>query len=473
MTVLWLVIGSLPGVTVGWLLLRVIERGTPVLWTSERWAAGTLIGTIVCGYWHFLAHWIFQVPLTRLGFLAGFVTLLGLLVPLWLFTRPRSPARPPLAPSAPSQPLSRLHTAVLGLLIGWIVIRVVTLGAVFSQVPTYFDDSLDNWNFRAKAIFHSHSLDLVLPDGSAPGVTAYPPAIPLYKAWLASAAGAWSDPLINAPHAVWYVLILWLLYLNLRRRLPLHWAIGGTYILGSLPLYQIHGTNSYLDALVSGLVLLLTGYLVHALAAESDTERRCFLRLSTCAVAALCFTKSEGIALYLPLYLVTVTSTLALGLRSGHITWADARHWAWHMAGWTLIVILPFVLYRSIHGLTFGNAKALSELAIAWHPKALHTIALTTFQEGNWHFLYGALAVLLAWRWRQALRWPWWPLTALTVGGMLLQIFVFSFTSLAVEAIQQTGSARGFVQLTPLAVFLAIVLLHGVLTDARRSPSAT
>lgn len=473
MTIVWFLLGCLPPILVGWLLLRVIERGTPVLWSGERWAAATLVGITVSSYWHFLWQWLLQLQLTRTGYAISFASLLCIIVPVWLLTRPRSPARPPLAPSAPSRQLSRTWKATLLLLGLWTMLRIVSLGGVFSLMPTYFDDSLDNWNLRGKVIAHTHQLTLTLPDGSEAGVSSYPPAIPLFKAWLSTLAGNWTDPLVNAIHPVWYVLILWLLYATLRRHAPLHWSVVGTYILASLPLYQIHGTNTYIDAYMSGFLLLIGAFMFHAFAAESPVERQCFLRLNACLLGIVTFVKSEGLVLYWPLFAGAIGLSLIMGIRQQKITWADLRHWLLHLFVWSAVFAAPFIIYRLSHGLAFGNAKNISATTLLWQPKAFWSMMLTIFTEGNWHFLPGGFVAVLIWNWRRALRLPWLPLTLIVTGGIALQLFIFSTTNLAIEALQQTGSARGLVHLAPLVVVLALLLLRESFAAPEAKPGNT
>jgi len=50
------------------------------------------------------------------------------------------------------------------------------------------------------------------------------------------------------------------------------------------------------------------------------------------------------------------------------------------------------------------------------------------------------------------------------------QVFIFLFTPLSTEALRQTGSARGLVQLVPIVVTLTVLLLREALDTLKIVP---
>jgi hypothetical protein len=86
--------------------------------------------------------------------------------------------------------------------------------------------------------------------------------------------------------------------------------------------------------------------------------------------------------------------------------------------------------------------------------------AVNTFFEGNWLLLFPALIALVILAWRSLLK----PGLMIFAGFMFaaygLQYFIFLFTGLSSEAIQQTGYARGLIHLIPIIVITSMFLLH-------------
>ena len=77
MSLLWLPIGLLPSIACGWLLLRLAEGSSPVLYKYERAVAGFVLGGI------FTTFTIFLTEITGIGsfsFLSMLVTQLVLMM---------------------------------------------------------------------------------------------------------------------------------------------------------------------------------------------------------------------------------------------------------------------------------------------------------------------------------------------------------------------------------------------------------
>jgi hypothetical protein len=130
-----------------------------------------------------------------------------------------------------------------------------------------------------------------------------------------------------------------------------------------------------------------------------------------------------------------------------------------------LAVLLPWLIFKWMHDLPFGNAKAVSGFAIEFEPMVPFAIAVNTFIEGNWLLFFPILLVLLA------LRWYWMDaklrMSAATffLLAYVGQIGIYTFTSLSNEALRQTGYARGLIHIVPVAVVLAILLARDWLSQ--------
>jgi hypothetical protein len=340
---------------------------------------------------------------------------------------------------------------VLGL---WVVVKITAGTFLLTALPPFHDDVINNWNFRGKVLYYAQELTLTLNRGYGvvedKMVSSYPPSIPLLKADYAAVAGQWSEPLVNAMHMLWYVYALVLLYCALRWHTTRGWALLGTYILSSLPLYLVHGAVAYADLWLSIHVLLALSFLLRALKEEHAKRRTALFTLFSFTTALTVFTKNEGLALYLP-------ALTLLFLAAMYKERARMRPILTYVI-LTGSVTLPWLVYKWVHALSFGNAKPVSLLDSSWHEGVLSAIWLNTFFEGNWLLLFPLFLALLVIGWKKILRTP----LALIIGFLSLvyffQVFLFLFTILAPEALFQTGYGRGVIQLLPGIVLVAVLL---------------
>lgn len=457
MSVLGFAVGLVLPASCGWLALRLAEGDAPVLGRAERWAAGLIAGGTILMAIVFTLHAALGMPLSRAGFLGTEFAMLGLLGGLYAWKRPAGTA--PALPASPRPRWEPLVWVLLALAVAKVALAAVTF---LLLTPTYLDDTLDNWNLRGKVFYEDQSLTLALPGedpvASPKGVSSYPPAVPLLKASLAAIAGEWSDPLANAPHGVWFAATAVLLYASVRRMLARHWALLAVYGYLSLPLATMHGTNPYADVFVSAHVFIAASWLLHALRERDAFRGRSWFLLVGLALGALSFTKNEGIIVYTPPLLLILAAGLGLRWRSGRMDARAAFGTVLRVGIPLLVVALPWLVFKWGNGLTFGNAKPFTEFTIRWRENVLMSVGVNTFLEGNWLLLFPLFFGLLGWRWRAALT-AYLPLTAFVCIVYLGQMTLFLFTDLAVEALMQTGYARGLIQLMPCIILLTTALL--------------
>lgn len=441
----------------GWLLVRAIEGRTPVLLRVERWAAGTALGIALSMWLAFVGHVSAGLPLDRTGFVLVELGFLGTCAAAWAWRgRAGAPVSPPR--NGPRQRWEYLVWALLAIAVA----KVAFAGITFLLLtPTYLDDTLDNWNLRGKVFFEDKALTLVMPGedpvASPKGVSSYPPTVPLFKASMAAIAGSWSDPLANSVHGVWFTIAALLLYSAVRKRLPNRWALLATYAYLAMPLATMHGTNPYADVFVSVHVFLAASWTLDALREHDPAQRRARFALSGFAFATLAFTKNEGLIVYLPPLILIMLVGVGLSLRGRAMKVGDALGLAARSAVPLAVVALPWLVFKWSNGLTFGNAKPFSTFEIYWREGVVTAVAINTFFEGNWLFLFPVLFALLAWR--RAAAWKTYlPLSAFFAIVYVGQMALFLFTNLSVEATMQTGYARGLIQLLPCVVLLAGLL---------------
>ena len=461
MILLWFPIClALPTIS-GWLLIRLIEGAHPVLMRAERWILGFLFGVTGTMYLTFLLHIAGAVAFTRVGFAAVQVILTFVLGCSWYARRKKiDDVRPQT--HTPEQPLSRKARTICGCIGLWMGAKILAGFLMLTTTPVYWDDVFNNWNMRGKIFFLEHKLSLISLSGNEEVVTggthSYPPTVPMVKAWLALLAGRWNEGLVNTVHIVWYLAALGLAYCFLRRTTSRRTALIGTYLLGSIPLFLVHGSNPYADVFVAAHIFAATGLLASALSAHTNPQRRTFLKLTAVACALLMFTKNEGLVLHLPPLLLLAGLSLVWMRRKSFLTHREVLHAAAWFVGCVGVVGIPWVTFKWMHHLPFGNAKSLSGLTFAWQEHVLYAISVNTFFEGNWLFLYPILMGLMVACWRRAFRTPAIIFSAFFLMIYLGQLPLFLFTGLSTEVILQTGYARGLIQLAPVAVTLLAIL---------------
>jgi hypothetical protein len=464
-TLLALPLGLLLPTLSGWLGLRLVEGQSPVLFRAERWVTGGLLGLTLCMFFSFLAQMWLGVPFTFWSFFAiqaALTLILG-----FLYRRYGDRSR---SPAPPREKLSRPVLWIVAALGAWTVLRLLTGATLLVTTRPFLDDTIDNWNLRGKVFFVDQRLTLELPAAiSAPagGVSSYPPTVPLAKTWLSTIAGEWNESLVNSIHFLWFVAVIAMLYFALRRATSFTWALIGTYMLVSLPLELMHGTNAYADMFLSAHVFAAVAPLFFAARSDERAERLSFFRVSAIATALLPFTKNEGFAIYFMGLALVLAATLFILWRRRALSLRDLREIALWYAVPLFLVLVPWLSFKWAFGLPFGNAKNISGLRLNIEPKVFNSVYVTTFFEANWLFLPALLLLMLGIRFRSAFR------SALTIPvAFFLMMYVgefllFLLTSLSTEALYQTGYGRGVTHLMPLMVLATTILLSELWSHSR------
>lgn len=461
MPLLSLLPGILLPATLGWLVLDALEGRSRVLRTWEKWVYGFLFGMTLMTFVAFLGNTWLGVPFTLWGFLLSHAAVMVPLCAWWWLRR----GRPAATRGTGNARTSRTWMIALWVMGGWIALQAAALAFLLVTMPSFFDDTMDNWNLRGKAFFVDKTLTLQFAwNAEIPGVSSYPPSVPLSKTWIATIAGQWSEPLVNGLHAVWYAAAVLIVFSALRRALTREWSAFGALLLAGLPLYLMQGMNAYSDVFLSAHIAAAAGCLFIAHSERTHGGVLCFLRIAALAIALLPFTKNEGWALYFPVLLLLWICSLLWLWRNRTIGVRDAAVTAVIGLGMMVAVAAPWIGFKVINGLSFGNAKGI-DTDFAWHAGVLLSVAVNTFFEANWIFLFPLLIGLLLARWK-SLRRP--PILLLLLAFAIpygAQMFAYLFTGLAEEALFQTGYARGIIHLAPVIVLLTTVLLHDLIED--------
>lgn len=469
MSMLAFFIGITMTTTIGWLLLAVSEGRSPVLGRAERVAYALVFGPTAAMFVVFLCHIYGLTKLNLSGFLVPQIVMILILgIAAWkrgAFVRGQS-----VALFVPKKIYPLGMTFGIALLCVWTALKIIAGSYDLVSVPTYWDDSFNNWNMRAKMFTVTEVLTLEIPGGngvtmSAQGVGSYPPMVPLMKTWVSVLRGRWHEGLANGIHVVWFLGLIGVLYFTLRRFVdPLLSALG-IWALVSLPLVLIHGSNPYADIVVAAHIVVAVAAL---LGLKKAIKRDTVLTWSTLfflSLALLVFTKNEGLVLHLPLLLLTA---VAFSIRRNNlVSLADHRRAITNGFLIVATVVLPWVLFKWSEGLTFGNAKAVGEFSLAFNPHVPKAIWLHLSHQPNWLLLPLVLPLAFIAAGKKFWTSPEACIGAFVLAEISVQCLIFLFVpNLGTEAVNQTGISRGLLHIMPVAILLLFLLLRGILKRA-------
>lgn len=473
MTALAFILGTALCAIPGWFALRCVEGRAPVLSRWERLVLGWMAGSLACTSAAFTAQASLGVPFSAVGFLGSWAVLSALSIGMFHWMRKQN--RIGTANEHVHHERMRNGASfVLALLLVWTAMKIFMGMASLSLSPVFFDDTINNWNMRGKLYFFTQRYELSIPltqQTSQPDpLSSYPPLVPLQKTWLNALHGTWSEPLANGAHALWFVAAIAIVFFVLRRLTSDIWACLGIYALVSLPLYLVQGSSAYTDVCMSAYIAVPVLFFALALREQHHRERALtFLRISGAFAGLLGFVKNEGLIMYLPVFVaVGVVATFFVRNGSGWTRRDALRHGLLPLVATFVLFCGPWLAFKMAHHMPFGNAKSVTGLALGWHNNVLYSILINTFFEGNWLLLFPLFSALLLCCWRTAFRGYLLPVTVFVLFLYVSQVLLFLFTSLATEALMQTGYARGIIHLAPLIIVITAVLAAEAWKHIRR-----
>lgn len=385
------------------------------------------------------------------------------------------------APGTPAPAEGAWRLAVPALLCATLVLRAVMILREIWLRPLYPWDAWTAWAVKGKVwyllghqvAFGTAGEWLADQQGNVHTMAAwfYPDALAWLDVWLASAAGGWIEPLLNLPWLLVWVAVLLGNYgqwraLGLRRERALWFA----YLLGSLPLLTVHAALAgYMDIWVAALF----GFSFLSWMRWLQQRDRAQLILAMLCAAVLPWLKLEGAVWAVGLFLAVGFAALPV-------------RWRWRVVACALFAAVAF----GLGGLRFVFVKlgwvnaagavvnpALGQFGLLvnmhWHGEALPGAFETLYAHGNWHLLWWALPVVVAWRWRElvAREWLWLPALLLAVCLCAL-LFLFTLTDAVVWAQSFTAINRLALQLTPAIVSLLAMLLRDAWVPQRSCDTA-
>lgn len=452
------ILAALPAIllpaAIGWLVVNLCDRRHPVLTTLERSAWAIVLGPTLSMLVVFIAASLGWTAFSLSGFLTPLLILLGLLVIAAWWLGCLFPASPHTSHIG-SKTADWVRWAIL-IYAAWTIVKVLAGAYDLIGVPTYWDDSFNNWNMRGKMFYETQQIVLEIPVGNgniqtAQGVSSYPPSLPLFKTWVSVLRGSWEEPLVNGIQLLWFAGLLAVFYATLRRSLSKLMSVFGTCLLCSLPLVLIHATNPYAEIFVAAHVLLAVTALFNASRTTSETGLRSWMTLFALALGLLLFTKNEATVLYAPILILLAAWVLKSKGTSLKLIIS--------LIALLAVLALPWIAFKWANGLTFGNAKGISTISLGFSKVAAWAIWHHLSHEPNTLLLPLSLIVTLVAARRRAWRMPMVILAVFVLAAAGIQFLLFTFVgALETEAVMQTGLSRGLVQIAPVGMMLVILL---------------
>lgn len=436
---------------------------------ADRWCAaggGWIVGAAACGVLVRLlaSKSLADVPL-RVGACAAIVGAACGLFAWW--TRQAAGAPPAMASTPFARRGDRAWVALLLALLawrGWILFDDVLLH------PTLPWDAWAVWLAKAKAWVLAGRIDPSVPyeawighpvAATRTGVAwMYPELIPWMAVWMAGGTH-WIEPLIGL---LWFGLGVALLMLHYGqwRALgvrPLA-ACAGTYVLGSIPLLDVHVTlGGYADLWIAAVLSMGA----HAWLRWSCLGERRQLGIVVVAMAVLPLLKLEGSVWSIILGLACLFRALPPHLR--------ARRFLIGAGALLLIVIACIALGLPWTGvarryLDTGRFFDLGQIGVS-----AASLAAALWAQWNWNLLWFALPIALWWNRRR-----WWRsrmtrrLVAFVALPFVVMFGLFLFTSAARYAQSYSAVNRLLLQITPLLVDVLVLALRA--PDVEEKPDA-
>lgn len=139
----------------------------------------------------------------------------------------------------------------------------------------------------------------------------------------------------------------------------------------SIPLLHIHGTAPYFDVFIALYFLLATYFLYLFLNKKID------YRIPLVFFGLLTYTKSEGLVIYLTTVLFCLWSYVGFQWYNKNTSLLAP---AVKITVGSLILGLPFIVFKMVYGLGFGNGDAsVASTALGFHTEIFRPFGIALF----------------------------------------------------------------------------------------------
>lgn len=446
MNAVFLTIRALAGyglpLLMGIVIVDRIEGGKKLFIKAEKVGLGFMVGYgVQVLYMFFLG--LLRVKFTFLSssLLIWIILILGLI--RWA----RKIRRPSTGKTLKKVTLKWKNAAstVIILLILWAYLFSFT-GAFLN--PSYFDDTVSIWNYKAK-VFYNHRSLILQPEHTdflGGRVQKYPPGIPLFKTWVSICLGGWYEWSINLITLYFFAALGFIAYGNFRCRFPGRWSLIMTYLLISVPLLGFHSFFAHVDMVIGIALFAGFAYLYRWI----ESGETAFLVISAIVIGSGVFTKDEGLILMVVGLFPPLGLYLLLRIRDIKKLLPRAGLFLGVVMIWTV----PWYLTKIIYGFPLSLPPEYRRLE--FHPEVIRMMSYFIFSSGNYNILFpvalismflGAKIIV-----RSSLRY----IFLAWLGVFLMTIYPFIFSPFS--EFMGTAFSRALLTSVPLLVFATSLL---------------
>ncbi|NND66551.1 MAG: hypothetical protein HKN19_03090 [Halioglobus sp.] len=408
------------------------------------WGHGALLGL--------LAATLLLRAVDMLGYGLDFNITIGALLVLLLVLAGLNLRRRTWLSSAPATTWTIGTRLLFGLLLAFVLLRLVSLGLEILWRPLFPWDATMHWATKAKVWFAEGSMVPFVQYNEwaelfGEGVFTdrhpeYPATIPLLQVWMNLALGAWNESLMNLPWLVCYAALGLLFYGHLRfAGLAAVTAMAFTYLLLSMPLLNIHvALAGYADLFLGATYGAALMFFFHWC-----QDRAPWKLVAMVIFLLLCpALKNEG---------TIWAASLAPAFAAMLLPRTETLKFFVLLALLVILAILVIPNNMVIAGTT------LADLLPRFNPEGLKGLLQSVWLHDNWHLqgyvLLGAVPAVVLLRERVTQHHLGFLLALAAAAGAFLYLFLF--TGFSGGAKDLSGVGRLWLHLCPGLMFMAAV----------------
>ncbi|MDD4271205.1 MAG: glycosyltransferase family 39 protein [Patescibacteria group bacterium] len=256
--------------------------------------------------------------------------------------------------------------------------------------PVYGFDALDNWAIKAKSFFYEKSVNLDKTDqyfmGGPASKANYPLHISFLAAWFYFNQGEIKENLINLIPAIYYISLLGLIYINLKKYISRRKALIFTLFLSTAPLLIYHGFNYYADLPIAFCLTAAIIYLYNYLRREHPGD----LLLGAMMCGAMVFIKNNGL-----FYAFIILAIFLFELwRLKKIKSLHKKNLAISIAGF-LVFSLPWIIYVYINKLGYTTISENRLTPGNFHPEIIKLFFMNLWFTYDFFIWFAVLLIFI------------------------------------------------------------------------------
>lgn len=456
--IVMIIIAYISPVLIGWVGVTMLQNRTMgKLALAEIFALSYLLGVGL------LSFYIFYLGLLRVEFSLGSTIILPILAIVILLIMAKKYGLKYILKTEPQDHCGGMNfwgkTLVTGIsvLLLW---KLAFIGFLIVSKPTYFDDSVSNYNYKAKNFYYNHALILNPdhPDFLGGHEPRYPNLSPLFKMWVSLCRGEWSESAVNLNTLFFFVALGLIAYYNLIRVVIPGAGLIFTYALLSIPLLTFHAGFAHMDIVVS---IYFFGGIIYLIRWIREKDRLAFF-LSALLFSVGISAKDDLLGLFIGGALPTLLLYQLIQRRNfGQIVKTMGCY-----LGIVLSFNIPWFVVKIIYHLASGPPKHFR--IFEFHPEAFSILGSYIFSSGNYNILWTIFFVTLVFSYSLIVRTELKYIVISIVGASIVILALFVFTPFFEFLRIGTTINRALLSLLPI-IILYIAVAYGKFTQPNKN----